>query len=156
MNKVMILAAMAAVSLACANRAEDEVGAAPDQGDTTAVTHAIDSTRTGPPGVGGRPGDATVTPDSVGVDSALTNQENPGTPGQTNTDTTGAWSSTPQDTLGPRNPNQPAYGDTTGANTGVQDTTSMQGDSMQHGDSTMMHGDSALTEHKVPDTTTGR
>jgi hypothetical protein len=156
MNKVLILAAMAAVSLACHNRAEDEVGAAPDQGDTTAVTHAIDSTRTGPPGVGGRPGDATVTPDSVGVDSALTNQENPGTPGQTNTDTTGAWSSTPQDTLGPRNPNQPAYGDTTGANTGVQDTTSLQGDSMQHGDSTMMHGDSAMTEHEVPDTTTGR
>jgi hypothetical protein len=156
MNRVLILAAMAAVSLACHNRAEDEVGAAPDQGDTTAVTHAIDSTRTGPPGVGGRPGDATVTPDSVGVDSALTNQENPGTPGQTNTDTTGAWSSTPQDTLGPRNPNQPAYGDTTGANTGVQDTTSLQGDSMQHGDSTMMHGDSAMTEHEVPDTTTGR
>ena len=157
MSKVMILAAMAAVSLACHNRSEDEVGAAPDQGDTTAVTHAIDSTRTGPPGVGGRPGNATVTPDSVGADSALTNQENPGTPGQTNTDTTGAWSSTPQDTLGPRNPNQPAYGDTTGANTGIQDTTSMQpDDSMQHGDSTMMHGDSALTEHEVPDTTTGR
>jgi hypothetical protein len=156
MNKVLILAAMAAVSLACHNRAEDEVGAAPDQGDTTAVTHAIDSTRTGPPGVGGRPGDATVTPDSVGVDSALTGQENPGTPGQTNTDTTGAWSSTPQDTLGPRDPNQPAYGDSTGANTGVQDTTGMQGESMQHGDSTMMHGDSALTEHEVPDTTTGR
>jgi hypothetical protein len=156
MSKVLILAAMAAVSLACHNRAEDEVGAAPDQGDTTAVTHAIDSTRTGPPGVGGRPGDATITPDSAGVDSALTNQENPGTPGQANTDTTGAWSSTPQDTLGPRNPNQPAYGDSTGANTGVQDTTSMQGDSMQHGDSTMMHGDSAMTEHEVPDTTTGR
>ena len=157
MSKVLILAAMAAVSLACHNRSEDEVGAAPDQGDTTAVTHAIDSTRTGPPGVGGRPGNATVTPDSVGVDSALTNQENPGTPGQTNTDTTGAWSSTPQDTLGPRNPNQPAYGDTTGANTGMQDTTSMQpGDSMQHGDSTMMHGDSALTEHPVPDTTTSQ
>ena len=154
---MLILAATAAVSLACHNRSEDEVGAAPDQGDTTAVTHAIDSTRTGPPGVGGRPGNATVTADSVGVDSALTNQENPGTPGQTNTDSTGAWSSTPQDTLGPRNPNEPAYGDTTGANTGVQDTTNMQpGDSMQHGDSTMMHGDSALTEHDVPDTTTGQ
>jgi hypothetical protein len=153
---MLILAAMAAVSLACANRAEEtEVGAAPEEGDTTAVTHAIDSTRTGPPGMSGRPGNATVTPDSVGADSALTNQENPGTPGQTNTDTTGAWSSTPQDTLGPRNPNQPAYGDTT-ANTGVQDTTTMQGESMQHGDSTMMHGDSALVEHEVPDTTTSR
>jgi hypothetical protein len=157
MSKMLILAAMAAVSLACHNRPEDEVGAAPDQrGDTTAVTHAIDSTRTGPPGTGGRPGNATVTPDSVGVDSALTNQENPGTPGQTNTDSTGAWSSTPQDTLGPRNPDQPAYGDSTGANSGVQDTASMQGDSMQHGDSTMMHGDSAMTEHEVPDTTSGR
>ena len=157
MSKVLILAAMAAVSLACHNRSEDEVGAAPDQDDTTAVTHAIDSTRTGPPGVGGRPGNATVTPDSVGADSALTNQENPGTPGQTNTDSTGAWSSTPQDTLGPRNPNQRAYGDTTGAATDVQDTASMQqDDSMQHGDSTMMHGDSAMTEHEVPDTTTGR
>jgi hypothetical protein len=157
MGKVLILAAMAAVSLACHNRSEDEVGAAPDQGDTTAVTHAIDSTRTGPPGTGGRPGNATVTTDSVGVDSALTNQEDPGTPGQTNTDTTAAWSSTPQDTLGPRNPNQPAYGDSAGENTGVQDTTNMQqGESMQHGDSTMMHGDSALTEHEVPDTTTGR
>jgi hypothetical protein len=156
MSKRLILAAMAAVSLACANRAEEtEVGAAPEEGDTTAVTHAIDSTRTGPPGMSGRPGNATVTPDSVGADSALTNQENPGTPGQTNTDTTGAWSSTPQDTLGPRNPNQPAYGDTT-ANTGVQDTTTMQGESMQHGDSTMMHGDSALVEHEVPDTTTSR
>src|ERR687889_1516331 len=120
MRNLLILAAAAAISGACHNRSEDEVGAAPDQGDTTAVTHAIDSTRTGPPGVGGRPGDATVTPDSVGVDSALTGQENPGTPGQTNTDTTGSWSSTPQDTLGPRNPNQPAYpqgGDTTGAGT---------------------------------------
>src|SRR5919107_1327715 len=156
MSKMLILAAMAAVSLACANRAEEtEVGAAPEEGDTTAVTHAIDSTRTGPPGMSGRPGNATVTPDSVGADSALTNHENPGTPGQTNTDTTGAWSSTPQDTLGPRNPNQPAYGDTT-ANTGVQDTTTMQGESMQHGDSTMMHGDSALVEHEVPDTTPSR
>ena len=156
MSKVMILAAMAAVSLACHNRAEDEVGAAPDQGDTTAVTHVIDSTRTGPPGVGGRPGDATVTPDSVGVDSALTNQENPETPGQTNTDTTGAWSSTPQDTLGPRDPNQPAYGDTTGATTGTDTTGMQQDDSMHHGDSTMMHGDSALTEHPVPDTTSSQ
>src|SRR5918997_7099015 len=142
MRKLFFLVALVAFSAACHSRSEEEVGAAPDEGqtDTTAVTHQIDSTRTGPPGVGGRPGNATVTPDSVGIDSAATNQEDPGTPGQTNTDTTGAWSSTPQDTLGPRDPNQPAYGDTTGANTGGQDTTSMQQDgSMQHGDSTMMH-----------------
>ena len=130
MSKLLILAAMAAVSLACHNRAEDEVGAAPEQTDTTAVTHVIDSTRTGPPGVGGRPGNATVTADSVGADSALTNQQNP-----SGTDTT--WTSTPQDTLAPRD-------------TGVQDTTAMQHDS------TMMHGDSAMTGHPVPDTTTSQ
>lgn len=79
MNKVLILAAMTAVSLACSNRAEEEVGASPQQAHTTtAVTHVIDSTRTGPPGVGGRPGDATITPDSVGLDSAVTDQENTG------------------------------------------------------------------------------
>jgi hypothetical protein len=155
MRKTLILAAMAAVSLACHNRSDEEVGAAPDQGnqgDTTAVTHAIDSTRTGPPGVGGRPGNATVTGDSVGVDSALTNQENPGTPGTT--DSTGSWSSTPQDTLGPRNPNQSAYpqGDTTGM---ASDTTGMSGGAMS-GDSTMMHGDSAMTEHPVPDSTSAQ
>ena len=130
MSKLPILAAMAAVSLACHNRAEDEVGAAPEQTDTTAVTHVIDSTRTGPPGVGGRPGNATVTPDSVGVDSAVTNQET-----TSGTDTT--WTSTLQDTLGPQD-------------TGVQDTSAMQHDS------TMMHGDSAMTDHPVPDTTSSQ
>jgi hypothetical protein len=137
---MLILAAMATVSLACHNRAEDdEVGAAPDQGDTTAVTHVIDSTRTGPPGVGGRPGDATVTADSVGVDSAVTNQEDPGTP--VVTDTTSTWT---QDTLAPQD-------------TGMQDSTMMQGDSvMMEGDSVMMHGDSAVTNHPVPDTTSAQ
>jgi hypothetical protein len=118
MRKLLILAAAAAVSVACHNRSEDEVGAAPDRGDTTAVTHAIDSTRTGPPGVAGRPGDATITPDSVGVDSASA-----ATPSVTDTSLT----SIPQDTLGPRD-------------TGVQDSTTMQ-------------GDSAMTNHAMPDTT---
>jgi hypothetical protein len=112
MKKLLILAAAAALSAACHNRNEDQAGAAPDRGDTTAVTHAIDSTRTGPPGVGGRPGDATVTPDSVGVDSARV-QSNGGA-----TDTT--VTSVPQDTLGPRNPNSSAY---------PSDTSSMQNDS---------------------------
>lgn len=132
MSKMIILAAMAAVSLACANRSEEEVGAAPDQGDTTAVTQVIDSTRTGPPGVGGRPGNATVTADSVAADSALTNQENSGALGDT--DTTSTWTSTPQDTLNPQD-------------TADEDTT------MMNQDSTMMHGDSAMTGHAVPDTT---
>jgi len=122
MRKLLFLVAVAALSAACHNRSDEEVGAAPDQGqaDTTNVTHAIDSTRTGPPGVGGRPGDATVTPDSVGVDSAMTQ-------GGTDTTTTmgqdTSLTSTPQDTLGPRDPN--TGGDTTGA---AGDTTGIRSD----------------------------
>src|SRR5215210_41422 len=112
MRKLLILAVVAAVSAACHNRSEDEVGAAPDRGDTTAVTHAIDSTRTGPPGVGGRPGDATITPDSVGIDSATVQQGVP--------DTT--LTSTPQDTLGPGDP-------TAVDSTRLTDSTAVQGDS---------------------------
>jgi hypothetical protein len=115
MRKLLLLAAAVALSAACHNRSDEEVGAAPDQGraDTTGVTHAIDSTRTGPPGVGGRPGNATVTPDSVGVDSAATQGASDTTSmGQ---DTT--MTSTPQDTLGPRD---------TGV--GASDSTSMQSD----------------------------
>src|SRR5215213_11244570 len=114
MKKTLILAAMAAVSLACHNRSDEEVGAAPDQGnqgDTTAVTHVIDSTRTGPPGVGGRPGNATVTPDSVGADTtAMQGGMDSTSMGQ---DT--SMTAMPQDTLGPRD---------TGA-----DSSSMQADS---------------------------
>ena len=105
MRKLLILAVVAGVSAACHSRSEDEVGAAPDRGDTTAVTHAIDSTRTGPPGVSGRAGNATVTPDSVGVDSA-TVQDNSGA-----VDTT--LTSTPQDTLGPGEPGQEVPADST-------------------------------------------
>jgi hypothetical protein len=99
MRKLLLLATAAALSAACHTRAEDEVGAAPDQGDTTAVTHVIDSTRTGPPGVGGRPGDATVTPDSVGIDSAAVT---PGATDTTSMDRDTTLTATPQDTLGPR------------------------------------------------------
>jgi hypothetical protein len=79
MRKLLILGAGVALA-ACAHRGE-ETGAAPDRGDTTTVTsdttrapgdttnvtHAIDSTRTGPPGVTGRPPNGTVTLDSTAV-----------------------------------------------------------------------------------------
>jgi hypothetical protein len=111
MRKLLFLVAAAALSAACHNRSDEEVGAAPDQGrtDTTAVTHEIDSTRTGPPGVGGRPGNATVTPDSVGVDSAATQ----GAMDSTSMGQDTSMTAMPQDTLGPRN----------------TDSTSMQSDS---------------------------
>jgi hypothetical protein len=137
MRKLLILAAVAALSAACHSRSEEEVGAAPDEGqtDTTAITHEIDSTRTGPPGVGGRPGDATVTPDSVGIDSAAVQQGDTGA-GVEDTSLT----STPQDTLGP---SDTGGGDTTGMTT---DTTGMQHDpGMQH-DTTGMTGDTSATD----------
>ncbi len=105
MRHAFLLAA--AVTLAaCASQAEDETAAAPAPDDTTAVTHVIDSTRTGPPGVQGRPGNAAVTPDSVLDDTT-----------QVVTDTmTGAGNSpisTPQDTLGPGTPDTAGQMDTT-------------------------------------------
>lgn len=102
MRNLLLVAAAVSVAAACHNRNENEVGAAPEQGrtDTTAVTHAIDSTRTGPPGVAGRPGNATVTPDSVGLDSAAVRSGAADTTMRRDTSLT----STPQDTLGPRNP----------------------------------------------------
>ena len=111
MRKLLFLVAAAALTAACHNRSDEEVGAAPDQGrnDTTAVTHAIDSTRTGPPGVGGRPGNATVTADSVGVDSAATQGATDSTASMGQDTSTTAI---PQDTLGPPNPTTGA--DTTG------------------------------------------
>jgi hypothetical protein len=119
MRKLLILAAVTTLSAACHNRSEDEVGAAPDQGDTTAVTHVIDSTRTGPPGVGGRPGDATITPDSVGLDSATVQ------------DTTSAvdtsLTSTPQDTLGPGDPTSGLSDSTATDSTGAQRDSSGTG-----------------------------
>jgi hypothetical protein len=124
MRKVLILAAAAAVSAACHNRNEDQTGAAPQQGqaDTTAVVHVIDSTRTGPPGEAGRPGNATVTPDSVpGLDSAGARQ---GVTDSTGANRDTSLTSIPQDTLGPRNPGAGAIDSTANR----ADTSGMTGD----------------------------
>lgn len=139
MRKLLFLVAAAAISAACHNRSEEEVGAAPDEGrtDTTGVTHAIDSTRTGPPGVGGRPGNATVTADSVGIDSATT-------PSATDTTSMGqdtSMTSAPQDTLGPQD-------------SGVTgDTTSMQADTTGMGHDTTGMGHDMPSDTTMSDTT---
>jgi hypothetical protein len=116
MRKLLMLAAVAAVSAACHNRNEDQAGAAPNQGrtDSTAVTHVLDSTRTGPPGEAGRPGNATVTADSVGLDSTAAHQTTDSTEAKQDSSLT----STPQDTLGPRNPGAGAI-DSTGVQKGT-------------------------------------
>ena len=115
--KGLLLLAAAATLAACHNRSDEQTGAAPARGDstavtydttamnrdttgvagdTTAVTHQVDPERTGPPGTGGRPGDATVTPDSVGIDST-------GVQMDSTAQSTPSAVSVPQDTLGPRN-----------------------------------------------------
>ena len=130
MRKLLMLALVAGFTAACHNRPEEEVGAAPEQteadpaADTAGVTHAIDSTRTGPPGVAGRPGEGTVTLDSVGVDSATVQ----GDTAATGFDTTASPTSTPQDTLGPSDMGADDVTDTTTTNiqsdtTGAWDDT---------------------------------
>jgi len=129
MRNLLILAAATASLAACHNRSQDEVGAAPDRGgDSTAVTHVIDSTRTGPPGVSGRTGTATVTADSVGIDSTA-NQAQPSTTDTSTTSTGGVsdtttLNATPQDTLGPRDAN-------TGADSTLSDSTGVNQSSSQ-------------------------
>jgi hypothetical protein len=81
--------------------------------------------------VSGRPGNATVTPDSVGLDSTEVQAGDTSTMGQETSPT-----STPQDTLGPRD---------TGA--GAGDTTGMTGDTTGfQGDTSGMTGDTTSTD----------
>ena len=92
MKRLMLLAA--AIALAgCHNRSDEQAGAAPDRGDTTAVTRQIDPERTGPPGTAGRPAGSEVNVDSLGADSAAV---------RTDTTSTTVPTAPPQDTLGPR------------------------------------------------------
>ena len=109
MRNLFILAVAASFAVACAGRTEDEVGAAPDQGDTTAVTATDTAAVPTDSTMGQRPGatdtsfvqqDTTAAP--TGVDSTYTPSGN-----------------TPTDTL-----SQPS-GDTT-TTTGT-DTTSTSG-----------------------------
>lgn len=79
MKTLWILAA-AATFAACANRSEDEVGAAPDRGDTNAVTTQVD-TATGTWDTTGATGDVNAQPS----DTALT----PTTPSEAMPDTSG-------------------------------------------------------------------
>jgi len=96
--KQALLLALAASLAACHSRNDDQAAAAPQPGDTTAVTHQIDPERTGPPGTGGRPPDATVNADSVGIDSAAVDSSSM----RSDSASTGQSPvSVPQDTLGP-------------------------------------------------------
>jgi len=95
MRVVAAWAAMLAAAVACHNRSSEETGPAPAAQDTSNVTRQVDPNRTGPPGTGGRPGNGTITPDSLGVDSTRVRVDTAqaGPP---------AGAAVPQDTLGPR------------------------------------------------------
>jgi hypothetical protein len=131
MKRILILAAVAATIAACHSQTEEQAGPAPARdtttagarmdttaaarGDTTNPTHAIDTTRTGPPGEAGRPGNATITKDSVLGDTTRVRPDTTMNPNN---------QAAPQDTLGPRNSGQT---DTTRQNGGSEmqpDTTS--------------------------------
>jgi hypothetical protein len=107
MKYVLMLAA--AASLACAgNKGEDEVGAAPDRGDTTAVT-ATDTTAV--------PTDSTMGQRPGQADTSFVQQDSTAAPSGDTTGYNTPSGNTPTDTL-----SQPS-GDTTGA--AGADTTSM-------------------------------
>ena len=101
MRKLFFLVAAAALSAACHNRSEDEVGAAPDRGDTTAVT-ATDTTAVPTDStMGQRPGatdtsfvqqDSTAAPTSVDSTATPTGDTTGATPTDTSTS-----SATPSD-----------------------------------------------------------
>ena len=101
MRKLFFLVAAAALSAACHNRSEDETGAAPDRGDTTAVT-ATDTTAVPTDStMGQRPGatdTSFVQQDSTAASTSVDTTAMPtgDTTGATPTDTSSS-SATPSD-----------------------------------------------------------
>ena len=94
MRNLLILAVAASMAMGCAGRTEDEVGAAPDRGDTTAV--AADTTVSTPTDstMGQTATDSTyVAEDTTAMPS--TGADSVGAQGEVQTgDTTGAWTDT--------------------------------------------------------------
>jgi hypothetical protein len=104
MRYFLMLAAAASLA-ACHQRAEDEVGAAPERGDTTAVTTADTTAVTTDTTMGAIPGDTTMVSDTTAVTADSAYAPSP-TPSDTATQpadsaAAGAWDSTsvtPSDT----------------------------------------------------------
>jgi hypothetical protein len=111
MRNLLILAVAASMAMGCAGRTEDEVGAAPDRGDTTAV--AADTTQATPTDstMGQTATDSTyVAEDTTAADTTMTGADSVGAQGEVQTgDTTGAWT----DTTGAAAPADTTAADTT-------------------------------------------
>jgi hypothetical protein len=155
----------AAVSLAaCAGRGEDDMGAAPDRGDTTAVTTGADTTQwdtTNTGGVG-----QTAEPGMVPDTSDANSQAAPSETYPTTTDTAGQSGAYPTDTTsttgGYDTTAVPGAADSTtsvpsaepGMSTDTTGTSGMSTDSANVGHGAgEFQGDSAMVEHNVPDST---
>jgi hypothetical protein len=104
MRNLLILAVAASFAVACAGRTEDDVGAAPERGDTTAViddTTAVvaDTAQAFPPDttMGQVETDTSfVEPDTTMADPGM-GVDTVGAQGEVQTgDTTGAWTDTTQ------------------------------------------------------------
>ncbi|HEU5041101.1 MAG TPA: hypothetical protein VFT84_09790 [Gemmatimonadales bacterium] len=120
MKSIWMLAAVASLA-ACAGRGEDDMGAAPDRGDTTAVTTGADTTQwdtTNTGGVGQTAEPGMVPDTSAANDQAEPTEQYPTTPGTT-TDTVGQSGAYPTDTTS-------AAGETTNPSGGY-DTTAVPG-----------------------------
>jgi hypothetical protein len=126
MKTLRILAA-AALFAACAKSSDEEVGAAPDRGDTTAVTTEVD-TSTGQWDTTGATGDVNAQPgDTLSTMPSDTGMTAP-------TDTTVGQYPSPSDTTGyggtgvdttmtaPTSPDTGAYAPDTGADTSGMDS----------------------------------
>ncbi|MGZ8399286.1 MAG: hypothetical protein ACXWWN_09630 [Gemmatimonadales bacterium] len=112
MTKLLILAAVAALSTACANRAEDDTGAAPKQGDATVT--ATDSAPI--------PTDSTMGQRPGTTDTSLVRQDDTTSmsePMPTQGDSALTNQATPDGDMG-------AMSDTTSINSTVPDTTARQ------------------------------
>lgn len=133
MRKLLLLAAVAAMSTACANRSEEDTGAAPDRGDATVT--ATDSASI--------PTDSTMGQRPDATDTSMVRQDDTtsmGAPAPTQGDSALTNQATPDSSTG-------AMADSTGMN-----HDGMNHDGMGH-DSTAVQGDSAMTNSSVPDTT---
>lgn len=95
MRNLLILAAAASLALGCHSRTEDEVGAAPDRGDTTTVTATDTMTAETDTTMGQMPADTSfVVEDTTYADPGM-GADTVGVEGELETgDTTGVWTDT--------------------------------------------------------------
>jgi hypothetical protein len=128
MKTLWILAAAATIT-ACANRSDEEVGAAPDRGDTTAVTTEVD-TATGTWDTTSTTGDVNAQPSDTAFTPTTPSDTTVGqypTPSDAGADTTGYESGMGTDTTTTTSPDTGAYVPDTGAagvdTTGYADPT---------------------------------